>query len=32
MTQITLKPITEDNLSELWSVSYGPKADLEWMN
>ena len=27
---IQLKSITEENLSALWSISYGPKADLEW--
>lgn len=29
--QLTLKPITTDILYELWEVSYGPKADREWM-
>lgn len=27
---VTLQPITEEMLAELWSISYGPKADLEW--
>jgi RimJ/RimL family protein N-acetyltransferase len=27
---IQLKAITQENLKELWSISYGPKADLEW--
>jgi hypothetical protein len=27
---VTLQPITEEMLVELWSISYGPKADLEW--
>lgn len=28
---LRLIPITADNLKELWDVSYGPKADKEWM-
>lgn len=27
---VTLQPITEEMIAELWSISYGPKADLEW--
>ena len=29
---VTLQPITEEMIAELWSISYGPKADLEWKN
>lgn len=28
---IYLKPIKRDELYLIWAVSYGPKADLEWM-
>lgn len=29
--KIDLKIVTETDLKELWEISYGPKADLEWM-
>ncbi|WP_430611067.1 GNAT family N-acetyltransferase [Enterococcus sp. DIV0876] len=32
MKEIILRPITKGNIAELWAVSYGPLADLEWMN
>ncbi len=28
---IELKSITQENLKPLWDISFGPKADLEWM-
>ncbi len=29
---IELKKITKADLVTIWEISYGPKADLEWMN
>lgn len=30
--EVSLREITEDNITDLWSISHGPKADLEWKN
>lgn len=30
-TQLTLQAITQDHLKSFWEISYGPKADKEWM-
>lgn len=31
MTKIELAVINEEDLLDIWEISYGPKADLEWM-
>ena len=31
MSNIWLKTIKEEDLEELWQISFGPKADLKWM-
>lgn len=30
-TDLILRTIQKGDLLELWEVSYGPQADLEWM-
>lgn len=29
--QVSLQPILEEDIKNIWEISYGPKADLEWM-
>lgn len=29
--RVSLKTISEEDLRDIWEISFGPKADLEWM-
>lgn len=31
LKNVTLKTIVKEDLPAIWAISYGPKADLEWM-
>ncbi|MCL2112745.1 MAG: GNAT family N-acetyltransferase [Streptococcaceae bacterium] len=31
-SEVTIRPVQKAYLRELWEISYGPKADLKWMD